>query len=78
MGTPVPGDPSWRVTAQQQTVERMPDGTLERGWQITWTTGNNVTGSVFLPGDSAADENLVRAVIQEKVDAVYRRANLTG
>lgn len=56
----------------------MPDGSLVRGWQVTWTTGNNVTGSVFLPGNSAADENLVRAAIQDKVDAVYRRANLTG
>lgn len=74
----MPGEPSWRVTAQQQTVERMPDGTLERGWQIAYTTGNNVTGNVFIPGASAADEEQVRAAIQLAVDAIYRRANLSG
>lgn len=72
------GEPSWRVTAQQETVSRMPDGTLERGWQITYTTGNNVTGSVFVPAASAANEELVRAAIQEAVDAAYRRASLSG
>lgn len=56
----------------------MPDGTLERGWQISYTTGNNVTGSVFVETARAADEQYVRGLIQEAVDAAYRRANLTG
>jgi len=78
MSTPLVGEPSWRVTNQQQTVELAPDGQPQRGWQITFTTGNNVTGNVFVPAALANDEDVVRAAIQQAVDAVYRRANLSG
>lgn len=72
------GAPSWRVTSQQQDMEPVPGGGIERGWRINFVTGNGVNGAVFMPGVTAADETAVRNAIQAEVDAVYRRSNLSG
>lgn len=69
---------SWVVTSQQQTAERIDDGSVVRGWNIQFRTGSNVSGTVFVQFPDANDPDKVRAAVQAAADAAYDRGNLTG
>lgn len=70
--------PEWHVTAQQQTVQPVAGGALEQGVNITWILGGTVTGTTFVPAAEATNIDLVRAAIQQAVDAAYARHQLSG
>lgn len=70
--------PSWRVTSQQQTVEPVAGGVLERGVNVTWVMGGTTTGTVFVPAADAANIDLVKAAVQKAVNEAWARHQLSG
>jgi hypothetical protein len=78
MTTPDGGSVTWRVTSHQWTADALPDGTIAQGWRIGFTTSNNVTGSVFFTAAEANNLDLVRMRIQEAVDGIAARSQLSG
>lgn len=70
-------DRTWRVTSQQVTAERTPDGNIARGWNINWTTGANVSGVTFVPFPDANDVGTVAKAVHEDVMLAYDRGDLS-
>jgi len=68
---------TWRVTSQQFTAQRMDDGNVVQGWNVNWTTGNNVSGTTFVRNPDAQDMAKVQEAVHRDAMLAYDRSDLT-
>lgn len=69
--------PGWSVVTDVETTDLTPGGTPAKGRRITFQTTNGATGSVFVT-DAQYTPDVVRPLIQAKVDAITAIKGLTG
>lgn len=82
MSTPIPGTSGqWQITGQQQTQQLAPGSqAFVKGVDVTFTTGHNVTASIFIPYASYTTDK-VRELVSERaaqLDAVSTLNSSSG
>lgn len=65
----------WRIVAQRQTTDLTPDGRFQEVMEITFTTDQDVSGTVRIPVTQYTAEN-VREVISARAAQISAVHNL--
>lgn len=71
---PAQGGITWTVTSQSETVDQGPDGRLQQGYRVYFTTPSGNSGSIFVPRSAytaARVQELLRQHVAE-LEAVSR------
>lgn len=68
---------TWRVTQQMETQQPGANGRFTKGVNVTFSTSNGLSGTVFVPESSYSADN-VRKLIAAKVAAMTSVQNLNG
>lgn len=74
--TAKPQGSGWTVTGQIETTQIGPTGNLQKGVQVTFTTGAGASGSVFVPHERF-NASTVRDAIRQRAAILDTVANLS-
>lgn len=73
----VPAGSGWTVTGQAEATIIDPTGRVREGYNVTFLTGNNVSGTVFVPHDQYTAD-YVRSMISARVQSLDAVHNLSS